>query len=92
MGVILKAEDKVKYCYEIDTFSVPLDTTSVYESSYTFVSFKTLENIFPSIEFEFDILDQNVKLKEMPYHDRLESRLRNKLDEYPEIWDELAKI
>jgi len=48
--------------------------------SYTFVSYETLDNIFPLMS------------KEISPHERMALSLSQKLNEHPDIWKELADL
>jgi hypothetical protein len=80
----------MQYCYEILNLKHPTKLASVGES-FTFVSYETLNNIFPSVEIELDISDQKVTLREKSYEETLKNSLNAKLEEHSEIWKELAK-
>lgn len=81
----------MKNRYEITDILEPAVLNPVGES-YTFVSYETLDNIFPSIEIELDISDKDITVREVSYHERLESSLNRKLEEHSDIWRELAKF
>jgi len=81
----------MKNYYEIAGKPQPVVSNPTGES-YTFVSYETLVNIFPSVEIELDISDKDITVREVPYHERLESSLNSKLEEHSDIWEELAKL
>jgi len=56
------------------------------EESYTFVSYDTLDNIFPA-----PVLNDLAIRKEVDYQENLKSSLGMKLVEYVDIWKELGK-
>ena len=59
----------MKNCYEIADKLQPVVSNPVSES-YTFVSYETLDNIFPSVEIELDISDKNITVREVSCHER----------------------
>lgn len=66
--------------------------SNLSSESYTFVSYETLDNIFPSVEIERDISDKDITVRKVSYNERLESSLNRKLEEHSDIWEELAKF
>jgi len=81
----------MKNCYEITDNLQPVVSNPI-DKSYTFVSYETLDNIFPSVEIELGISDMDITLREVSYHERLESSLNSKLEQHSDIWAELAKL
>jgi len=78
-------------CYEIADNLQPVVSSPV-GISFTFVSYETLDNIFPSFEIDLDISDKDISVREVSYNERLESSLNRKLEEHSDIWEELAKF
>ena len=81
----------MKNCYEIADNLQPV-ASNLIGKSYTFVSYETLDNIFPSVEIELGFSDKDITVREVSYHERLESSLNSKLEQHSNIWTELAKL
>lgn len=78
-------------CYEILDNQKPSVLNPISES-YTFVSYETLDNIFPPVDIDLEIPNKDITLREVPYRERLESSLKSKLEQHANIWEELAKL
>jgi hypothetical protein len=59
--------------------------------SYTFVSYDTLDNIFPSSTAS-GFSRERILVREVSSRERMESSLNKKLCDYPYIWKELADL
>lgn len=81
----------MKNCYEIADNLQPVVSNPIGKS-YTFVSYETLDNIFPSVEIGLGISDKDITVREVSYHERLESSLNSKLEQHSDIWKELANL
>jgi len=77
--------------YEIIDNQKPAALNPLSES-YTFVSYETLNNIFPPMDIDLEISNKDITLREVSYRERLESSLKSKLEQHANIWEELAKL